>query len=167
MNKNLKTKISLICGVGLISLGLIFSIFGLIFLISNLIFLMIPRFFVSSSELGGIFVSCGLGLIAIGVAGIAIWVSLKTDELVHSLSDLNFDEKIAAITGYTKNGDPSSLEQLKFDLEAVSHIQEYASPKQKYELHKIVDAYIEGLGPDDKNSKVVKDIREIMRKIEI
>lgn len=121
----------------------------------------------------------GMSVIAIGVAVLAIHFSLKTDELVKSLADLNFDEKIAAIIGYVKiidfknnnNFSKDILHRLNWDFKAVSRLQKYASNEQKNELIKIIDSFIEHSKlneqylTDDEIRKDVEDIKKSRNKV--
>ena len=85
----------------------------------------------------------GLGAIAIGLGAVALSYSWKTDELVNSLKNLNFYEKMAEIAGYViplvKENDPNKLINLlfilKYDLKAITAISDRISPEQKNEFH--------------------------------
>ena len=110
------------------------------------------------------FFSMGLAFIGIGIAFLAINLSQKTDEIVKSLSNLNFDEKVAIIKSEI---DAPRFERIKWDLLAISHIQEWASAEQKCNLQKTVDKYLERLSMDPENKQVVEEIKEIMKKIKV
>jgi len=175
LKKILTKKISYNYCIGLITLGIIFFILGIIFFISNLFFFMIPRFAVSSSELGAFFASIGLGLIAIGIAVGAIWFSLKTDKLVKSLADLNFDEKIAALEGNTMeikllinphpwdDNIPILTGLIKNDFKAISNIRQYASDKKKEDLiRNIIITFLKDVANDKLKMVSKPDIDEII-----
>lgn len=111
----------------------------------------------------------GIGLIGVGVGFVAVSLSLKTDKLVKSIADLNFDEKIAAIKGYSKefnrhkiedkNEIKKGLDRLYWDLKAVSHLKKYASKEQKTELSDTVEAaiYPPRIDPDDEDLYDIDD----------
>ena len=82
-------------------------------------------------------------LIAILLADLAIYFSLKTDETVISLAYLNFDEKIAAIKGYRVNIELTlqnpdllilSLDKLYSDVKAVCYLKGHVSKEKQNEL---------------------------------
>lgn len=90
----------------------------------------------------------GFSIIGIDFSVVALGIAFRTDEMVKStdklvtaLADLNFDEKIAAINGYMKK--EPDFERLTWDLEALSHIERYASPKQRNKLKNIKSTWIE------------------------
>ena len=80
-----------------------------------------------------------LGFIAIAISLIALAESMKTDELVSSLADLNFDGKMASISTYIRElmltTDVSIsinlLFRLRYDLSAITRIQSQLSSEQK------------------------------------
>lgn len=49
---------------------------------------------------GSIVITIGLGLISIGIGFLAIELSIKSDEKMKAISELNFAEKISMICGY-------------------------------------------------------------------
>jgi hypothetical protein len=162
-------------------------------------------------------ISIGLGFLAIGVAGLAFWLSSKTDKTVRALANLNFAEKVAAIIGYTnsetrqrpntprpsaptnvsgavvtvgssppnttsqeniaqnsseqtiteENIEGIHLEQLRYDLEAVLYIREWASTTLKQDLRDHLEMYINRLPPSIKNDKIqtIIKIHEILNRI--
>lgn len=88
----------------------------------------------------------GLAAVAIGLGVVALSYTLKTDELVNSIADLNFYEKIAAIAGYVipllNTDDPSEsinlLCILRYDLKSITSLHGRISPEQKIEFNDII-----------------------------
>jgi hypothetical protein len=118
-------------------------------------------------------------LFPIGISFLAFGLSLKTDALVSSLADLNFDEKIAAMIGYVNmllhppNDEyfKNCLIRLRYDISALSHIQDRASYSQKQALKEKIIMRIKSTiqakenDPDTDIRENIKEIKEFITKI--
>ena len=85
-----------------------------------------------------------LGILAVIASGVAICIAVKSDRIIKSIFNLNFDEKIAMMSMY--NADIkllrtiASTERIKNDFVAVSNLKYYASDDRKEKL--IIDYVI-------------------------
>lgn len=79
-----------------------------------------------------------LGIIAIGISIIAIYISIKSDKRMKALASLEFDEKLAVMASHSERikTDKSLgfIERIKNDFSAASNLQKYADAKKKEEL---------------------------------
>ena len=129
----------------------------------------------------------GVGIFAIAIASIAIWLSLKTDELVESLAYVQFNEKIASMTinlynyrnldGSFKNNlivdgnyaFKTLLHQLRWDFRAVSHLKNYVpnNSEEIIEIHNIISQGIQPVidyykqHPPNADQEILADIADI------
>ena len=130
----------------------------------------------------------GLAIISFGIACYALGESLKTDKMVTSLANLNFDEKIAIITGQKNtinlflsqglevflsptnlNNFKDILHRFRWDFKAISRLQKYDSidQKERDDLLEIVDEAIAKLTPllqhPNVETNIKRDIEDIIQ----
>lgn len=84
------------------------------------------------------YIALGLGGLSLLVSAIAVWIAISSDRRMKALSDLEFQEKLAAMAGHLSNlrQDKSSLrtERIRNDLAAVSSLKNYASKENQEKL---------------------------------
>jgi len=83
-------------------------------------------------------IALGLGLLSLLISAVAVWIAIRSDRRMKALSNLEFQEKLAAMAGHLRNlkQDKSSLhaERIRNDLAAVSSLKNYASKENQEKL---------------------------------
>jgi len=78
------------------------------------------------------------GIIAIGMSAIALYISIRSDQRMRALANLEFDEKLAVMASHSEriktNRSLGFIETIKNDFSAVSNLQKYVGRKKKEEL---------------------------------
>lgn len=96
-----------------------------------------------------------LGIIAFGVSVIALYISIRSDQRMKDLANLEFDEKLAVMASHSEriktNRSLGFIETIKNDFSAVSNLQKYADRKKKEEL---IENYIIPILEDILNNKI-------------
>ncbi len=86
----------------------------------------------------------GAGISSIGLGCLAIWLSIKSDDKMTSIANLEFDEKGAMMqeyeTYFTHNFDEAKFEQFKWDLEAIAHVAKWSDEDKQERLSRSLDA---------------------------
>ena len=96
-----------------------------------------------------------LGIIAISMSAIALYISIRSDQRMKDLANLEFDEKLAVMASHSEriktNRSLGFIETIKNDFSAVSNLQKYADRKKKEEL---IENYIIPILEDILNNKI-------------
>ena len=96
-----------------------------------------------------------LGVIAISMSAIALYISIRSDQRMKDLANLEFDEKLAVMASHREriktNRSLGFIETIKNDFSAVSNLQKYADRKKKEEL---IENYIIPILEDILNNKI-------------
>jgi len=96
-----------------------------------------------------------LGIIAIVVSAIALYISIRSGQRMKDLANLEFDEKLAVMASHREriktNRSLGFIETIKNDFSAVSNLQKYADRKKKEEL---IENYIIPILEDILNNKI-------------
>ena len=96
-----------------------------------------------------------LGIIAFGVSVIALYISIRSDQRMKDIANLEFDEKLAVMASHSEriktNRSLGFIETIKNDFSAVSNLQKYADRKKKEEL---IENYIIPILEDILNNKI-------------
>lgn len=84
------------------------------------------------------YIALGLGALSFLMSVVAVWIAASSDRQMKALSNLEFQEKLAAMAGHLSaiRQDKSSLraEQIRNDLAATSSLQSYASKEKQAKL---------------------------------
>ncbi|MCZ7399173.1 MAG: hypothetical protein O8C62_05740 [Candidatus Methanoperedens sp.] len=84
-----------------------------------------------------------LGILSFAISIIAIGITIKSDRMMKSIANLEYDEKLAIMASHSEKikTDKSLgfLERIKNDFSAVSNLQVYANSKRK---EKLIEDYI-------------------------
>ena len=96
-----------------------------------------------------------LGVIAVSMSAIALYISIRSDQRMKDLANLEFDEKLAVMASHREriktNRSLGFIETIKNDFSAVSNLQKYADRKKKEEL---IENYIIPILEDILNNKI-------------
>ena len=96
-----------------------------------------------------------LGIISIFVSAIALYISIRSDQKMKALANLEFDEKLAVMASHSgrikTDRSLSFIETIKNDFSAVSNLQKYADRKKKEEL---IENYIIPILENILNNKI-------------
>jgi len=96
-----------------------------------------------------------LGIIAISMSAIALYISIRSYQRMKDLANLEFDEKLAVMASHSEriktNRSLGFIETIKNDFSAVSNLQKYADRKKKEEL---IENYIIPILEDILNNKI-------------
>lgn len=84
------------------------------------------------------YIALGLGGLSLLMSAIAVCIAISSDQRMKALSNLEFQEKLAAMAGHLSNirNDRSSLpaERIRNDFAAVSNLKNYASKEKQEKL---------------------------------
>ncbi len=84
-----------------------------------------------------------LGILSLAISIIAIGIAIKSDRMMKSIANLEYDEKLAIMASHSEKikTDKSLgfIERIKNDFSAVSNLQVYANSKRK---EKLIEDYI-------------------------
>ena len=96
-----------------------------------------------------------LGVIAVSMSAIALYISIRSDQRMKDLANLEFDEKLAVMASHREriktNRSLGFIETIKNDFSAISNLQKYADRKKKEEL---IENYIIPILEDILNNKI-------------
>jgi hypothetical protein len=114
-------------------------------------------------------IALGLGALSLLVSVVAVWIAISSDRRMRALSNLEFQEKLAAMAGHLnavkQDKSPLRAERIRNDLVAVSSLQEYAPAEEQEKLIRdyvipILKEYL-GTKMDQGVAITVKEIIEI------
>jgi hypothetical protein len=84
-----------------------------------------------------------LGILSLVISIIAIGIAIKSDRMMKSIANLEYDEKLAIMASHSEriktDKTLGSIERVKNDFSAVSHLQKYADSTRK---EKLIEDYI-------------------------
>ena len=78
-----------------------------------------------------------LGILALGISFIAIIISITSNRTMGSLTNLEFDEKLAVLAGYKKKAEIDKdleTEKTKNNFRAISNLKKWIDQKRREEL---------------------------------
>lgn len=78
-----------------------------------------------------------LGILALGISFIAIIISITSNRMMVSLTNLEFDEKLAVLAGYKKKAEIDKdleTEKTKNNFRAISNLKKWIDQKRREEL---------------------------------